>query len=57
MKRKPTARELRKQKRIAQLYKRPKSELATIVKRSHKVIDLKGVSKGVLISYIIEDEF
>lgn len=43
--------------RMDYLYKRDKQSLQEIVKRSRKVVDLRGVSKSGLISMILEDEF
>ena len=43
--------------RMNQLYKRRKPDLKEIIKRSHRIIDLKGTSKGLLVAIILEDEF
>lgn len=43
--------------RLKVLQRKSKRDLQEIVKRYNKVVDVRGVSKDVLISEILEDEF
>lgn len=43
--------------RMDSLYKKDKSSLKEIVERYYKVVDTRGVGKGVLVSMIMEAEF
>ena len=43
--------------RLVNLYSKPKVELKTIVENTHRVVDLRGADKHILVSMILEAEF
>ena len=49
--------ELKRAKRLEQLYKRDKQSLKSTVERYYKVVDTQGAPKAVLVSMIMEAEF
>ena len=43
--------------RMSELYKCAKAHLQEMVECSHRVVDLQGVNKDVLVSMLLEAEF